>query len=158
MVSHWIEGSPDHWWVTTRWWPLYQCWWNWRVTRSLVSYDMKTTSLTCSFSLKGHQIIGELRQINGSIRCWDLIEGSPDHWWVTTNGLSCFDSHFNWRVTRSLVSYDIYYFKYAWWTGLKGHQIIGELRLLYLAIVLLYSYWRVTRSLVSYDRLLILPW
>ena len=34
----------------------------------------------------------------------------------------------DWRVTRSLVSYDILRSSVASWTALKGHQIIGELR------------------------------
>ena len=171
-----IEGSPDHWWVTTietqeniglailkghqiigelRLTTLInnQSHWNWRVTRSLVSYDVaiaiianpmfywRVTRSLVSYDLskesinflasllKGHQIIGELRLlfvffwimywlIEGSPDHWwvttihehnsfrKIIEGSPDHWWVTTYWLNSLSYINNWRVTRSLVSYD----------------------------------------------------
>ena len=104
---------------------------NWKVTRSLVSYDFEPEALKAEKSLKGHQIIGELRltvvvvfdlaminwKVTRSLVSYDSIcvcfiisnriERSPDHWWVTTypRGFCCF------------------------WHVLKGHQIIGELRL-----------------------------
>ena len=57
------------------------------------------------------------------------IERSPDHWWVTT-------------LFYALKDVELI---------LKGHQIIGELRLFYFSMLELYMDWKVTRSLVSYD-------
>ena len=102
-----IEGSPDHWWVTTihsyvqLLLPVH-----WRVTRSLVSYD----------NFLGHSLYPK------------AIEGSPDHWWVTTIAGFASASSLNWRVTRSLVSYDLVSWTTPRFFKLKGHQIIGELR------------------------------
>ena len=79
---------------------------DWRVTRSLVSYDDGNTLEVRLLRLKGHQIIGELRQISIPIYIFIFIEGSPDHWWVTTS----------WRKPCNAG------------IPLKGHQIIGELR------------------------------
>ena len=100
------------------------------VTRSLVSYDPRSWAWCSNHAvLKGHQIIGELRlscvllslfkynwRVTRSLVSYDLreyrkvnrhhIEGSPDHWWVTT-----------WLCLYSASD--------LW---LKGHQIIGELR------------------------------
>ena len=81
---------------------------NWRVTRSLVSYDVKSLSKPLPASLKGHQIIGELRQGTADYFNTKNIEGSPDHWWVTTIFSSRYMYFKDWRVTRSLVSYDWY--------------------------------------------------
>ena len=241
-----IEGSPDHWWVTTLRLPsvvlllklkghqiigelrqvcggrLYACFhwrvtrslvsydcryvvpnakcWHWRVTRSLVSYDLvnkivrffiliegspdhwwvtttQSLSKIVGYWLKGHQIIGELRPLMGYLLNSSLeIEGSPDHWWVTTS-LIDFEHRFcsiegspdHWWVTTQQHQ------QYPTHVILKGHQIIGELRLLFkegISIVLsiLKGHqiigelrhntmsdssdsidWRVTRSLVSYD-------
>ena len=126
-----IERSPDHWWVTTFLHKANTVRLNWKVTRSLVSYDVKffninpvadywrvTRSLVSydvekveihfyGIWLKGHQIIGELRrrEYNNELRC------------------------LHWRVTRSLVSYDIFLETSKLFIKLKGHQIIGELRL-----------------------------
>ena len=123
----------------------------WRVTRSLVSYDTATTQNPTLCKLKGHQIIGELRhepvkrvynlfnwRVTRSLVSYDrarltwlsplIIEGSPDHWWVTT---SC-----------TLLEYNL--------DKLKGHQIIGELLPSDILIMHQHCYWRVTRSLVSY--------
>ena len=61
-----IEGSPDHWWVTT------------------YNYLLSGNKL----KLKGHQIIGELRLLRACLSFFERIEGSPDHWWVTTSGSS----------------------------------------------------------------------
>ena len=83
-VESYIEGSPDHWWVTTLlrqdnieilYWRVTRSlvsydskksWCslsvNWRVTRSLVSYDQSLPLNQKPSILKGHQIIGELRQ------------------------------------------------------------------------------------------------
>ena len=125
-----IERSPDHWWVTTcRPWILSKTSFDWKVTRSLVSYDRnnirqirhrshwKVTRSLVSYDLsihvwlkvailKGHQIIGELRLTQGS-------------------------------YSNVLL--------------LKGHQIIGELRLTWCLSIRHQSDWKVTRSLVSYD-------
>ena len=102
------------------------------------------------------------------------IERSPDHWWVTTSPSGREPLQMNWKVTRSLVSYDIHqYLRIVWnrlkghqiigelrrnWAScsihavlLKGHQIIGELRPAYLTITSYFGDWKVTRSLVSYD-------
>ena len=170
-----IEGSPDHWWVTTvilhtpllsntlkghqiigelrLFYLLMIRMVNWRVTRSLVSYDGIVSYKLKLELLKGHQIIGELRlhwfrcgliisklkghQIIGELRLYlgvfffsGFIEGSPDHWWVTTHN-------------------PLYWADLA---KLKGHQIIGELRLHRQRYQRLDLHWRVTRSLVSYDQ------
>ena len=102
-----IEGSPDHWWVTTLFISCKIFFLNWRVTRSLVSYDNSDFIPTPKAVLKGHQIIGELRLWRPAFKLSDItIEGSPDHWWVTTKMAI--------KTTQT--------------TTLKGHQIIGELR------------------------------
>ena len=215
-----IEGSPDHWWVTT----IAICFKldadDWRVTRSLVSYDESIWASNFLPSLKGHQIIGELRlSFQHQLKKTRVIEGSPDHWWVTTLSLSCFDSHFKlkghqiigelrlwrpafndsdiiegspdhwWVTTCCCISNSIYHLIEGspdhWWVTtchhqcswrqlkLKGHQIIGELRLEQLPPPMhvtlkghqiigelrhlgttppnTFINWRVTRSLVSYD-------
>ena len=107
--KQYIERSPDHWWVTTTrrllhliisldWkvtrslvsydfvrsnCELLQL--NWKVTRSLVSYDKSSACNKILLRLKGHQIIGELRlDLPLILLLWLLIERSPDHWWVTT--------------------------------------------------------------------------
>ena len=130
----------------------------WRVTRSLVSYDylnplkilllalkghqiigeLRPPLVLLTFQLsilKGHQIIGELRQLSSYFRILDIIEGSPDHWWVTTeaikkrlHGKSIEGSPDHWWVTTTYCCYNL-------WT---------------------WCYWRVTRSLVSYDGLWLL--
>ena len=79
-----IERSPDHWWVTTVFNMRYIWYPNWKVTRSLVSYDPAAPAIPNSLRLKGHQIIGELRQIIA-------INHTVPYYW---------------KVTRSLVSYD----------------------------------------------------
>ena len=131
-IGSYIEGSPDRWWVTTsrttigsymktlkghqivgELRPVYNLCLvepplDWRVTRSLVSYDnclsfdikeptiegspdrwWVTTSSVCNvmrwFKLKGHQIVGELRRYSRYPKASDEIEGSPDRWWVTTS-------------------------------------------------------------------------
>ena len=152
-IMCWIEGSPDHWWVTTKsgllnvWMTLIEGspdhWWvttkfhlqelkmfYWRVTRSLVSYDILGNRLP----YENHW------RVTRSLVSYDIYLGTtpPDA--------------FNWRVTRSLVSYDLSGLEGLqdfeiegspdhWWVtttlivwietplGLKGHQIIGELRL-----------------------------
>ena len=124
-----IEGSPDHWWVTTP------------VNPPASKRDL----------LKGHQIIGELRLLHSSNHLCSF-------YWRVTRSLVSYDFPLfkplmllHWRVTRSLVSYDgtEIPFRITWW--LKGHQIIGELRRLSRFLTLLTRDWRVTRSLVSYD-------
>ena len=110
----------------------------WKVTRSLVSYDLRCGVLNLLRSLKGHQIIGELRpELSVSLH-WHPIERSPDHWWVTTS------------PPASSMDFSI----------LKGHQIIGELRRIPYCSHNLGTYWKVTRSLVSYDYTLLQsqPW
>ena len=71
-----------------------------------MSYDTSEIRGDSQVRLKGHQIIGELRQVarSGATRTVD------------------------WKVTRSLVSYD-YCNHNNNNNKLKGHQIIGELRL-----------------------------
>ena len=101
----------------------------WKVTRSLVSYDFNLCCNDRSFTLKGHQIIGELRlfsifdgvvntnwKVTRSLVSYDRtvfcntfsirIERSPDHWWVTTSNSQAKFCLRYWKVTRSLVSYD----------------------------------------------------
>ena len=174
-LAAFIEWSPDHWWVTTFIINLLHLAKNWMVTRSLVSYDLcfrnkellsliewspdhwwVTTSVgyfgTAIVILNGHQIIGELRQLNildtslrndwmvtRSLVSYDLvaiigfstpkIEWSPDHWWVTTKIKKKCKQWTYWMVTRSLVSYDDYACFEEYPRELNGHQIIGELRL-----------------------------
>ena len=56
------------------------------------------------------------------------IERSPDHWWVTIIGIHVGLQIGDWKVTRSLVSYDPDLNGVPLDGLLKGHQIIGELR------------------------------
>ena len=119
-----------------------------------MSYDLVSWTTPRFFKLKGHQIIGELRRC---CCCWfshDYIEGSPDHWWVTTVVVDLAmiialieGSPDHWWVTTVHCCHLNTGFK------LKGHQIIGELRHILLKDSVINSYWRVTRSLVSYDSL-----
>ena len=103
-----IERSPDHWWVTTNTLPRDPN------TLTLKGHQIigelrpqLLQLLSLQLVLKGHQIIGELRRLN--VLILDL---------------------------RNL---------------LKGHQIIGELRLITICSYGSASDWKVTRSLVSYD-------
>ena len=123
----------------------------WKVTRSLVSYDLSPYQHQKIPELKGHQIIGELRLPETKKRKLVKIERSPDHWWVTT--LSVKDAYWaeDWKVTRSLVSYDLLLNSLTQCVSLKGHQIIGELRLKADFSRVSNGNWKVTRSLVSYD-------
>ena len=102
--------------------------------------------------LKGHQIIGELRRLVSYQQLARNIERSPDHWWVTT------------ILHQSVLRvYEIERSPDHWWVTtlshttlpkvglLKGHQIIGELRLVGSFHYKMLTNWKVTRSLVSYD-------
>ncbi len=78
--------------------------------------------------LKGHQIIGELRQMSTHRRYLN-------QYWKVTRSLVSYDfvlspveMRYNWKVTRSLVSYDKFSIFFSKIMKLKGHQIIGELR------------------------------
>ena len=105
---------------------------DWKVTRSLVSYDNWSCSCGCCCIERSpdHWWVTTMEEFPMAL-CF-FIERSPDHWWVTTN-LSAL-------ITRSVT--------------LKGHQIIGELRLnIVFIIVVIDKNWKVTRSLVSYDTL-----
>ena len=147
-----IEGSPDHWWVTT----LERNWYLQLLIEGSPDHWWVTTSYP--------QLISP--RIS--------IEGSPDHWWVTTityslndlwtrlkghqiigelrpSTIASFVMPKDWRVTRSLVSYDLFKRRSTAETWLKGHQIIGELRLMAKSTQTTATDWRVTRSLVSYD-------
>ena len=153
MKLNTIEGSPDHWWVTTipsecfklpkklkghqiigelrLMTPTLHCiMWDWRVTRSLVSYDL--ISNLQSIPLEDWRVTRSLVSydysylININNR---VIEGSPDHWWVTTaffiSSAKVFfiegsPDHW-WVTTWPFNSASIF-------ARLKGHQIIGELR------------------------------
>ena len=125
----WIERSPDHWWVTTRLMPKKLIELHWKVTRSLVSYDSPRCMDDCFATLKGHQIIGELRQ--NFVK--EKVKGIN---WKVTRSLVSYDLKTllilpmwnNWKVTRSLVSYDRNEVPVVENIVLKGHQIIGELR------------------------------
>ena len=125
-----IEGSPDRWWVTTssknRQLRIHY----WRVTRSLVSYDVKVVpKISWTIYWRVTRSLVSYDPINCLSSEVSNIEGSPDRWWVTTYLLSLSVIEFSyWRVTRSLVSYDNIVF-----------------------IVIIFDNWRVTRSLVSYD-------
>ena len=125
-----IEGSPDHWWVTTWRRILRKFCTDWRVTRSLVSYD---SNFFCSSSLtKNWRVTRSLVSYDVCLLptvIGSVIEGSPDHWWVTT--IKC------WPI------FNLH--------SLKGHQIIGELRRNKDKQTSRTNNWRVTRSLVSYD-------
>ena len=95
-----------------------------------MSYDLQTNFVIKHIKLKGHQIIGELRL---------------DKLFQTI--LPC-----HWKVTRSLVSYDLSTaLSSTLPLRLKGHQIIGELRPLRDSHTTFPKDWKVTRSLVSYD-------
>ena len=148
---------------------------DWKVTRSLVSYDLGWSTSDSVTILKGHQIIGELRLDTSH------LDMSPLNWKVTRSLVSYDQATGNtqwfrlyWKVTRSLVSYDKIHCISAKMQRLKGHQIIGELRLCLLLVVSKAlslkghqiigelrpslsvkigstHYWKVTRSLVSYD-------
>ena len=139
--------------TVTIWRPAFK---DWKVTRSLVSYDFSCVCSDYIIWLKGHQIIGELRLLLKDCSLPSaLIERSPDHWWVTTTPLcplcpqdklkghqiigelrrSCIshdDLLYDWKVTRSLVSYDL---------SLVTQRMTN-------------TNWKVTRSLVSYDQIL----
>ena len=169
-----IERSPDHWWVTPRNNLRARLTWDWKVTRSLVSYAITSEIRGDSQVLKGHQIIGELRlQYSAEMKVVLEIERSPDHWWVTPIIPPILSWNEDWKVTRSLVSYasngkllppitNIERSPDHWWVTplfklsgtkvfiLKGHQIIGELRLDWRWSQSNTWYWKVTRSLVSY--------
>ena len=81
---------------------------DWKVTRSLVSYDIELKNEQEELQrLKGHQIIGELRHKNNAYHKYDR------HWKVTRSlvsydrlKLSIIYQSLHWKVTRSLVSYD----------------------------------------------------
>ena len=149
-----IERSPDHWWVTTGGQPLCRLYvslkghqiigelrhkmicfsqihLDWKVTRSLVSYDLDASNTSCMLS----------------------IERSPDHWWVTT-----FFPMLNAGSPLKLKGHQIIgELRHASSTQketfqwLKGHQIIGELRRSPINLIKVSLDWKVTRSLVSYD-------
>ena len=103
---------------------------NWRVTRSLVSYDVKVVpKISWTIYWRVTRSLVSYDPINCLSSEVSNIEGSPNRWWVTTYLLSLSVIEFSyWRVTRSLVSYDNIVF-----------------------IVIIFDNWRVTRSLVSYD-------
>ena len=125
---------------------------DWKVTRSLVSYDLFWASSRVLNSIErspDHWWVTTLFYIVIIKIC--SIERSPDHWWVTTSSEVCSRIHSNWKVTRSLVSYDLLLFFVLFFLLLKGHQIIGELRLLCSGSRFPSGDWKVTRSLVSYD-------
>ena len=200
---------------------------DWRVTRSLVSYDKFSYDLVWTFLIEGSPdhwwvttpsiaLSKTLPLIEGSPDHWwvttlivglvfvvVVIEGSPDHWWVTTTTIGSYMKTSYWRVTRSLVSYDLSQTTLPnvgldwrvtrslvsydlpkvglvfvvvlkghqiigelrqpskhWYPSnllLKGHQIIGELRPPSVSLLLSFRNWRVTRSLVSYDVTINLP-
>ena len=157
------------------WRPAFKLSDNWRVTRSLVSYDHCLYNNKKPSKLKGHQIIGELRPKKPMIYGYSLIEGSPDHWWVTTYlwyycccGCGIEGSPDHWWVTTTKSWIYLWYYCIEgspdhWWVTtsryafsraaatLKGHQIIGELRHSKHLKLWHRLNWRVTRSLVSYD-------
>ena len=125
---------------------------NWRVTRSLVSYDEISFTGVKDVLLKGHQIIGELRHPRQPITLRESLKGHQIIGELRQLLTLLIPSYEDWRVTRSLVSYDLSGLEGLqdfeiegspdhWWVtttlivwietplGLKGHQIIGELRL-----------------------------
>ena len=126
-----IERSPDHWWVTTSEQTLAKVGFeDWKVTRSLVSYDNSTESLGAKLLIERSPDHWWVTTPYCSYNFCCTIERSPDHWWVTTAGLfSSLSENKNWKVTRSLVSYDSFLAVASISDSkLKGHQIIGELR------------------------------
>ena len=101
---------------------------DWKVTRSLVSYDHKWVKVVPKISLKGHQIIGELRLIICCQIAHCLIERSPDHWWVTTCSFAAEENPLRLKghqIIGELRPSSMQKDTFQW---LKGHQIIGELR------------------------------
>ena len=83
---------------------------NWRVTRSLVSYDLPHCYQTLLCEIEGSPDHWWVTTIHSTpIGISLVIEGSPDHWWVTTFKVIFIWIFNNWRVTRSLVSYDAFF-------------------------------------------------
>ena len=80
---------------------------DWRVTRSLVSYVLKS------------MILSALR-IN-----WRVTRSLVSY---VIFFISNYLIKIYWRVTRSLVSYVLTWLLMLWLLRLKGHQIVGELR------------------------------
>ena len=134
MHVSFIERSPDHWWVTTG----------------------KQQFYTWLFTLKGHQIIGELRLYPTSSR---IISGD----WKVTRSLVSYDhclpeaflQPFDWKVTRSLVSYDYSLRRAAPITNIERSPDHWWVTTAFSDSVITFAKdWKVTRSLVSYDYLL----
>ena len=125
-----IERSPDHWWVTT----LNSTFTNsvafierspdhWWVTTTTVLAVVVTLGIERS---PDHWWVTTFKLSDITLQ---RIERSPDHWWVTTESkFTEADCIPDWKVTRSLVSYD-------WWEWSFNWQICD---------------WKVTRSLMSY--------
>ena len=150
-----IEGSPDHWWVTTCVPYIPKLWFNWRVTRSLVSYD-KFKKAWCSSSVNW--------RVTRSLVSYDIkgipmdslfkIEGSPDHWWVTTKLTSYLQSPYRLKGHQIIGELRLTLLnEFFELVPLKGHQIIGELRRLPLKSLWLHliegspDHWWVTTSI-----------
>ena len=111
-----IEGSPDHWWVTTAF----------------------LQPFASRYELKGHQIIGELRPFNNPSKGTPFrLKGHQIIGELRPVWKDALRNYINWRVTRSLVSYDQKPAIPNSLKELKGHQIIGELRLIGLRLKLI---------------------
>ena len=125
-----IERSPDHWWVTT--FKEAEAQKPAMIERSPDHWWVTTYSKSCTTVY--------------------FIERSPDHWWVTTTIYKHFIASHNWKVTRSLVSYDMVraYVPVEWLDWKVTRSLVSYDP--YLANFLkCFKDWKVTRSLVSYD-------
>ena len=153
-----IEGSPDHWWVTTKFFFIIHTVIKLKGHQIIGELRRCTDCCNVKLKLKGHQIIGELWHL-----CLvepPLVHTLKGHQIIGELRLSGFYdcvSAKDWRVTRSLVSYDNNELFFIIGGKLKGHQIIGELRRSKIMKGAKAPFnWRVTRSLVSYDLFLLL--
>ena len=111
-------------------------WINWMVTRSLVSYD--------TYPWAQNQ--------------FELIEWSPDHWWVTTTQ---FRAHLYLDTLNGhqiIGELRLFAQNPKNSQNIEWSQIIGELRLYKLCLVEPPLDWMVTRSLVSYDLEISISW
>ena len=149
-----IEMSPDHWWVTTKFVYYKLTTIHWKVTRSLVSYDLLPHA-KCWFSSKIERSPDHwwvTTRFFHTERDFPMIERSPDHWWVTTKPNKPYKGFFGLKGHQIIgeLRLPLVIVRRSPWR-LKGHQIIGELRPEIGLRASKLSNWKVTRSLVSYD-------
>ena len=104
-----IERSPDHWWVTTTnaiLMVIYVKLKGHQIIGELRRYIPMFISIVTR--LKGHQIIGELRLFISRYLClYRRLKGHQIIGELRPKPIRVFPSQGNWKVTRSLVSYDL---------------------------------------------------